>query len=104
MYVKICFYFIEMGFLDFLKGVGKFVTSGISRIAPIVSGIAGLIPGGQGIAAAANIANTLVHPGTGAPTPPTAPAAAPAAAPGGVATPTPAGAATVGAPAPAPVM
>jgi hypothetical protein len=53
-----------MGFLDFLKGVGNFVKSGIgkvagivSKFAPIVSGIAGAIPTPltQGIAQAANL-------------------------------------------------
>jgi hypothetical protein len=53
-----------MGFLDFLKGIGSFVTSGIqkvagvvNKVAPIVSGIAGMIPTpfSQGIAQAANL-------------------------------------------------
>jgi phage-related protein len=52
-----------MGFLDFLKGIGGKVMSGlgkvagiVGKIAPVVSGIAGAIPTPftQGIAAAAN--------------------------------------------------
>jgi hypothetical protein len=53
-----------MGFLDFLKGIGKGVLSGIQKvagfvgkIAPAVGHVAGLIPTPltQGIAAAANL-------------------------------------------------
>jgi hypothetical protein len=54
-----------MGFLDFLKGIGNFVKSGVQRVAgwvgklaPVVSKVAGLIPTPltQGIAQAANLA------------------------------------------------
>jgi hypothetical protein len=59
-----------MGFLDFLKGIGNFVKSGIQKVAgfvgkvaPVVSGIAGMIPTpmSQGIAAAANLAGSIAN-------------------------------------------
>jgi hypothetical protein len=85
-------FYLNMGFLDFLKGIGNFVKSGIQKvagfvgkIAPVVSKVAGIIPltQTQGIAAAANmvgqVANTLNGTDPSAAQTPagTAPAAAP---------------------------
>jgi phage-related protein len=59
-----------MGFLDFLKGIGGFVKSGLGKVAglvnkfaPIVSGIASAIPTPftQGIAQAANLAGGIAN-------------------------------------------
>jgi hypothetical protein len=59
-----------MGFLDFLKGIGNFVSSGIQKVAgvvgkvaPVVSNIAGMIPlpFAQGIAQAANLAGSIAN-------------------------------------------
>jgi phage-related protein len=59
-----------MGFLDFLKGIGSFVKSGIQKvagfvgkIAPVVQGIAGAIPTPltQGIASAAGAVNGIAN-------------------------------------------
>jgi hypothetical protein len=59
-----------MGFLDFLKGIGNFVKSGISKVAgfvgklaPVVSKVAGMIPlpQAQGIAMAANLAGQVAN-------------------------------------------
>jgi hypothetical protein len=79
-----------MGFLDFLKGIGGGIMSGIQKaaglvgkIAPMVSQVAGMIPTpfSQGIAAAANLAGGLANqiaPGQQ----PSAPAQVPAPQPG----------------------
>jgi hypothetical protein len=76
----------QMGFMDFLKGIGNFVSSGIQKVAgvvgkvaPMVSGIAGMIPTPftQGIAQAANMAGGIanaINPQTGQPAPAAAPA------------------------------
>jgi hypothetical protein len=59
-----------MGFLDFLKGIGHFIKSGIQKVAgfvghlaPVVSKVAGLIPlpQAQGIAAAANAVGQVAN-------------------------------------------
>jgi hypothetical protein len=61
---------IQMGFLDFLKGIGHFITSGIQKVAgfagkvaPVVSSIAGMIPTPltQGIATAANLVGGVAN-------------------------------------------
>jgi hypothetical protein len=59
-----------MGFLDFLKGIGNFAKSAVgkvaglaSKIAPVVSGLAGAIPlpMTQGIAQAANVVGGVAN-------------------------------------------
>jgi hypothetical protein len=64
------FTLIQMGFLDFLKGIGSFVKSGIQKVAgfvgkvaPVVQGIAGMIPTPltQGIASAAGAVNGIAN-------------------------------------------
>jgi hypothetical protein len=66
---------LNMGFLDFLKGVGSFVKSGIQKVAgfvgklaPVVSKVAGLIPlpQAQGIATAANLVGGVANAVNGA--------------------------------------
>jgi phage-related protein len=63
-----------MGFMDFLKGIGSFVKSGIQKVAgvvgkfaPLVSGIAGAIPlpFTQGIAQAANLVGGVANAANG---------------------------------------
>jgi phage-related protein len=66
---------IEMGFLDFLKGIGGGIMSGIGKvagivgkIAPVVSKVAGMIPTPftQGIANVANVVGGVANGITGA--------------------------------------
>jgi phage-related protein len=63
-----------MGFLDFLKGIGNFVKSGIQKVAgfvgkvaPVVQGVAGMIPTPltQGIAQAANLVGGVANAANG---------------------------------------
>jgi hypothetical protein len=67
-YFFLYLYFSEMGFLDFLKDVGKGIVSGIqkaanvvTKLAPAVSSVASMIPSpkAQGIAQAANLAGAI---------------------------------------------
>jgi hypothetical protein len=76
-----------MGFLDFLKGIGNFVKSGIQKVAgfvgkvaPVVSKITGMIPlpFTQGIAGMANLVGQVANTVNG--TDPNASAQAPAQA------------------------